>query len=395
MNFKIFGGVLIIIGTTIGAGILALPLATAAGGFWYSVVLLAFCWLASTFSAFLLLEVNLWLPEKSNLISMAKLTLGLPGQVLAWFFYLLLLYSLTSAYVSGGSDVLHGLLAEIGAHIPMWLSSILFTVVLGYVVYLGVQRVDHVNRVFMSVKLITFALLVLFIFPFVDGSLLPANHFKLALGATTVAITSFGYSIVVPSLRSYFNSNIKQLRVTLLLGSLIPLVLYIIWEVAIFGIVPTHSPHGLIAIGQSHGTTMHLLAAIRRAVQSPEVITMARLFTAICMVTSFLGVSLSLKDFLFDGFDVAATLSGKSLVYGFTFLPALIIVIFMPSIFIIAIRYAGVACIVLLIIMPLLMAYRGRYYLGQSGYRVLPRGGKPLMVFFMIVGVILLALGWV
>ena len=153
---KIIGCILLIIGTTIGAGILALPLATAPGGYWYSVILLIACWVASTFSAFALLEVNLWLPENTNLVSMAKATLGVPGQVLSWFFYLLLLYALTSAYVSGGTDVLHGLLADIHINIPLWLASVIFTAVFGYIVYLGIQKVDHFNRFFMSLKLIAF-----------------------------------------------------------------------------------------------------------------------------------------------------------------------------------------------------------------------------------------------
>lgn len=392
---KIFGCILLIIGTTIGAGILALPLATAPGGYWYSVLLLMICWVASTFSAFLLLEANLWLPENTNLISMAKATLGLPGQVLSWFFYLLLLYALTSAYVSGGTDVLHGLLADIHINIPFWLASVIFTGLFGYIVYLGMQRVDHFNRFFMSFKLIAFVLLIVFIAPYVKTRLLPVSHLRATLSATTVAITSFGYSIIVPSLRTYFKSDIKKLRLTLLLGSFIPLVFYIIWETIIFGVLKTQGDNGLIAISHGGQTTTHLIGALVLTVQNKQVETLARLFTSICMVTSFLGVSLSLRDFLFDGFNVARTKSGSLLVHSFTFLPALIIVIFMPSIFIISIRYAGVSCIVLLILMPLLMVWRGRYYLGKTGYRVLPKAGKPVLLFFIIIAVLLLGLGWI
>ena len=67
----------------------------------------------------------------------------------------------------------------------------------------------------------------------------------------------------------------------------------------------------------------------------------------------------------------------------------------MPSIFIMAIRYAGVSCIVLLIFMPILMAWKGRYIMGKTGYRVLPRGGKVMLGFFAVVSVALLAVSWV
>ncbi len=394
---KLLGCILLIIGTTIGAGILALPLATAAGGFWYSCILLLVCWIVSTFSAFILLEVNLWLPENTNLSSMAKATLGRGGQILVWFFYLLLLYSLTSAYVAGGTDVLHGLLADMNVSISLWLASFIFVIVFGYIVYLGIQKVDYVNRLFMSLKLIAFVLLIAFIIPHINLHILPVNHLKPVLSATTVAITSFGYSIIIPSLRSYFKSDIKKLRTALLCGSLIPLVLYIIWEVAVFGVVTTPGSQGLIAIAQGNETTTHLVQAIVVAAHSTTIETLVRLFSAICMITSFLGVSLSLRDFLFDGlsFMAKSKMGNSVIVHGFTFLPSLIIVIFTPSIFIMAIRYAGVSCIILLILMPLLMAWRGRYVLGKTGYQVLPRGGKPLLVFFIVVAVLLLLLSWV
>ena len=111
-NFKIVGGILLIIGTSIGGGMLALPVATAALGIHYAILFLCICWLIMTGGALLLLEVNLALPEGTNIISMAKHTFGFPGQLLAWITYLFLLYTLLSGYISGGSDVLTSLLAS-------------------------------------------------------------------------------------------------------------------------------------------------------------------------------------------------------------------------------------------------------------------------------------------
>ena len=88
MSSKLFGGILLVIGTTIGAGMLALPVATAQLGFLGSVVLLTACWGIMTACAFLFLEVNLWLPPNSNLISMAGLTLGKAGQSVVWVVFI-------------------------------------------------------------------------------------------------------------------------------------------------------------------------------------------------------------------------------------------------------------------------------------------------------------------
>ena len=94
MNLKLIGGILLIVGTSIGGGMLALPLSAAPGGFVSSSLLLFGCWLVMTFSAFLILEVNLRFPAGSNFISMAQGTLGKAGAWFAWLIYLLFVGSI-------------------------------------------------------------------------------------------------------------------------------------------------------------------------------------------------------------------------------------------------------------------------------------------------------------
>src|ERR1700744_3256100 len=105
---------------------LALPLSTAEVGFFNSIIYLVLCWLVMTTGALLILEVNLRLPIGSSMISMAKYTLGLPGQIIAWITYLLLFYTLLAAYISGGSDVLNSLLLQINVDLPSSITSFFF-----------------------------------------------------------------------------------------------------------------------------------------------------------------------------------------------------------------------------------------------------------------------------
>src|SRR5579872_3040752 len=126
MKSKTLGGILLIIGTTIGGGMLALPVVTAQSGFLGSIFLLIASWMIMTFCAFLILEVNLWLPAHSNIILMARSTLGNMGAVVAWICYLILFYCLLAAYVAGGSDILHGLMIAMGLSTPVSLDAILF-----------------------------------------------------------------------------------------------------------------------------------------------------------------------------------------------------------------------------------------------------------------------------
>jgi tyrosine-specific transport protein len=104
------------------------------------------------------------------------------------------------------------------------------------------------------------------------------------------------------------------------------------------------------------------------------------------MVSSFLGVTLGLQDFLADGFKIEKTLRGRLLLGLMTFVPPFLASVLFPNIFLQALRLAGGFGVALLLgLLPVLMVWRGRYVLGFEG-RVLLRGGRwvlSLMVLFV------------
>jgi tyrosine-specific transport protein len=234
----------------------------------------------------------------------------------------------------------------------------------------------------MFSKLGAFIVLAVFLIPHISLPKLEEGQLKAMTGSITVAITSFGYATIIPSLRNYFHDDIKKLRMAITVGSLIPLVCYVIWDLAIMGVIPRESQHGLIAMMSSVSPTSDLVNQLSTLLQKETITTFARIFTSVCLLTSFLGVALCLADFLTDGLGLVKSWKNKLAVHIITFLPPLLIVLFYPGAFIAAISYAGICCVILLALLPALMAWFGRYHknLGQ-GYRVF--GGKPLL--FLII----------
>ena len=71
-----------------------------------------------------------------------------------------------------------------------------------------------------------------------------------------VIVTSFSYATIVPTLRSYFKSNVNALRLTIAIGSLIPLMCYLLWDMAVQGSLVSNGAHGLIRMAVSgHSVT--------------------------------------------------------------------------------------------------------------------------------------------
>ncbi|OIZ95756.1 tryptophan/tyrosine permease [Candidatus Rickettsiella isopodorum] len=387
MNIKQLGGILLITGNAIGGGMLAVPLATAQAGFLNSSLFLIACWGIMLAGGLLILEVNLWFPPNSHLISMARATLGAPGEVIAWLCYLLLLYTLLAAYIAGGSDFLQGILQKIDIQFSVFATAILFVLILGPIVYKGMRSVDLMNRILMGGKLLIFFLLILFLFPFISAKQLGQGNIHYLPNSLTILITSFGFAAIIPSLRSYFHSNVKQLRRVIILGSLIPLICYIFWNAAIMGVIPINK---LFAIAQSSQSTSYLTNTLSHLLNKKSITLFAWIFTSICLATSFLGVGISLSDFLMDGLSLTHTEKNKFIVYLLTFLPPLMIVLFYPASFMLALNYAGIWCAVLLALLPALMAWSGRYCQQIDGrYRV--TGGKSLLSLLILSSSIIIA----
>lgn len=393
LDTKLLGGILLIVGTAIGGGMLALPIATAEAGFTNSLILLFLCWFIMTVSAFLVLEVNLWLPANTNIISMSRILLGRWGESIAWISYLLLFYSVLAAYMAGGGDFLSGLLLNLGVKIPSWASILLFIAILSYIVYQGIHYVDYVNRGLMFSKLSIYVLLILFIIPSVSDTKLKDGNILYLTSGATVMITSFTFANIIPSLRTYFKDDIPKLRKAILIGSLIPLFCYLFWNLCIMGVLPREGNYGLINMLHSKHSTSEFVMQLSNRLNNPLITFMARIFTSICLATSFLASGLSLSDFLADGLRTTKRGKGGLIVYLATFLPPLTVVLFYPGAFIGALSYAGIYCAILFILLPSLMVWRGRY--GKNplakGFRV--KGGRPLLLGLGIAGVLFISNG--
>lgn len=384
---KYIGGILLIIGTSIGGGMLALPMVNAETGFLSSSLLLMLCWFLMTIGAFYILEVNLFLPQGKHMLSMASATLGKPGLVVAWVSYIFLLYALLSAYISGGADVFTSLAYYAGLELRSWQASLVFTLLFGSIVYGGIYRVDLLNRSLMFAKLGVYLLLVVLIIPFVETKNVLSNHIAAAPPTLMVLITAFGFAIIVPNLRDYFNDDKVVLKKILFIGSLIPLICYILWDLVIMGTIPLGGEQGLETLMQNPRPTSALAQLLSLQVNNALINSFFHFFTSVCMLTAFLGVSLCLMSFFADGLQIAQRGREGLLLFILTFLPPLLLVTFYPGIYLHALNYAGIACVILLLMLPALMSFYGRKKF-KAVYQV--PGGKLMQGIVLIASLLLL-----
>lgn len=384
---SLFGGILLVTGCCIGAGMLGMPVYAAVAGFFPSLFILIAFWLFMATTGLLLLEVTLRFGAGANIVTMANKTLGSVGKMVAWGSFLYLFYSLMVTFVSGSGELISDFIFEIlKVRLPALVCSFSLCVLFGVFLFLGTQAVDYFNRLLILGLLFSYALLVVTGFSYVKFANLFYHDWANAPLVIPTMIVSFGFHNLVPSLATYMHGDLRRLRLTILLGSAVPLVIYVVWMILLLGIVPVDGEDGFrhaLNAGEMATTTL------RQVVGNAWVTVAIHYLAFFSIVTTLLAVGLSFVDFLADGLGITKDARGKLLLCLLVLLPPYLFAAIYPHLFFAALNYAGgFGAVFLFGILPSLMVWAERYCRPSSAKHdnkpVVP-GGKVVLVVVMAI----------
>lgn len=360
---KWLGSVLLIIGTSIGAAMLALPIIAGSIGFVQTLFLLIGIWVTMTLTGIMVWRLASLLPDHSNSFSsMASLTLGKGGQILTWLCYLLLLYSLTGAYISGDSSIVSmACQFAFKTSLPSFINDLLFVVIFGGVVFYSTQAVDVLNRGLMSIKFCMLFLMIFLLMPQIHFNYLtqsPSHSLIKVFSAIPILLTAFGYHTVLPTLCTHLGDRKKYLGIAIVAGTLIPLIIYILWLTSTMGVLPLHGHMSFAEVQHSQNQVQTFISSLNQMHRSMYLNLAINSFSTIAITTSFLGVSIGLFDFIADAFKRSNSLYGRAQTALITFLPPLIFSWIYPNGFMLALGFAGIIVTILEVILPAVMITR-------------------------------------
>ena len=165
MSTKLLGSSLIISGTALGAGMLAIPMVLAQFGLWYGSLLMIFICFGTTYAALLLLEATLKAGGGLGLSSVARQTLGKVGQLVTNLLLYALLICLLMAYILGAADLLGQFTRAIGIELSASQTQILFTLIAGAVIACGTGVIDKLNRSLFFIMIASLSLSLALLLP--------------------------------------------------------------------------------------------------------------------------------------------------------------------------------------------------------------------------------------
>lgn len=380
---SVLGGILLVSGCCIGAGMLGLPVFSAVAGYGPSLFILVLSWIFMVTTGLLVLEVNLWFADEVNIISMAGKTLGPLGQGIGWVSFLYLFYALMVAFICGSGELSSDFIFEVtGDRFPPTACGFALCLLLGVFLFLGACAVDHFNRVMIVGLMFSYILLVATGFPHVDTANLLHQDWQAATLVLPSMIISFGYHNLIPSLKTYLGGDLRKLRLTIMLGSFMPLLVYAIWMTLLLGIIPVEGETGF---RQALNAGEMATQTLRNIVGGAWVTTAMHYLAFFSIITTLVAVGFSFVDFLADGLHVKKDVKGKLLLCGLTLAPPFVFSVLYPKVFFIALNYAGGFGAVLLFgVLPAAMVWSGRYGKNSCEGRQIVPGGKLVLIAVML-----------
>ncbi|YAF96810.1 MAG: amino acid permease [Nodularia sp. CChRGM 3473] len=392
---SVLGSTALIAGTTVGAGILALPAVTLPSGVVPSTVLLIAVWLYTLISGLLVAEVSvnaMCLEGRLSvgLLAMVERTLGFVGARIAGGAYLFLHYALLVAYVTQGGDILVSAAAKVWGMPnipPAWVGTMTFTLLFGSIMYLGREKfIEKLNSAFVAIVITSFLGLL-----FLGGSQVKSVQFLCqdwtALGgAVSVMLVALFYHNVVPVVVTQLEGDIPKIRQSIIVGSLIPLIMFLAWNAVILGSVSADMVESAAIFDP--------LQILRAGGAGEWLGVLLSIFSEFAIATSFIGFVYGLLDFFKDISPVAQDKSANRLpLYSLVLLPPMSLGAINPGIFFTALDFAGTFSISILGgIIPALMTWKQRQEQQSiiANQSLVPGGKVTLIVMIGIASVLII-----
>ncbi|QMT37086.1 aromatic amino acid transporter [Neisseria sicca] len=395
---SLFGGAMIIAGTVIGAGMLANPTATSGVWFTGSLIVLLYTWFSMLSSGLMILEVNTHYPHGASFDTMVKDLLGPIWNAINGVAVAFVLYLLTYAYIFVGGDLTaKGLGGALGIKIPLTVGQLSFFLIFATCVWASARLVDRFTSILIGGMVLTFiwatgGLIAEAKLPVLFDTQAPSGtpYWIYISAALPVCLASFGFHGNVSSLLKYFKGDAPKVAKSLWAGTLIALVIYVLWQIAIQGNLPRNEFAPVIA---ADGQVSVLIETLSKFVQTGSMAAILSFFSYMAIATSFLGVTLGLFDYIADIFKWDDGFAGRTKTAAVTFLPPLVSCLLFPTGFVTAIGYVGLVATVWTCFLPSLLLLRSRQKFGK-GKNYTVYGGAWLIYWVNLFG-FLNVLAWV
>ena len=387
------GAIMLVAGTCIGSGMIALPMLLAKIGIIPSIILMLAMWYIVYYTSLISVEINLQSGRGTPLGGLAKKYSGKIAEVIGTLSFKTLSYALMSVYIYGGTSILQKMLESSNYNYSFFSIASFYALIIMLILILPIKALDYINRLlFVGLLSIVFLLMsgLLTSMNWSDLPLFSKGYNDILTWSTILPVlfTSFGFQVIFHTLTNYCNNDAKILKKAFFWGSLIPAVAYILWTCSILGSVHQNNQPFYIKMINGEVEVGEVIKELSLIAKWQFVQLLVWWISLLAIVTSILGIGMGLKDSLNSILEnkIQKPIFLRLATALITILPAYIVAILIPNAFIAVLGFAGMILVIIAILLPIYLLNKVK-----KNTKFYPELNSRLLIWIsIIVGLIII-----
>eukprot|EP00529_Nitzschia_sp_RCC80_P022787 CAMPEP_0113490648 /NCGR_PEP_ID=MMETSP0014_2-20120614/27155_1 /TAXON_ID=2857 /ORGANISM="Nitzschia sp." /LENGTH=496 /DNA_ID=CAMNT_0000384427 /DNA_START=300 /DNA_END=1786 /DNA_ORIENTATION=+ /assembly_acc=CAM_ASM_000159 len=299
---SVLGAASLVAGTMVGAGILALPTATAPVGFLPSTAAMGIGWVYMTMSGLLIAELclnRLGMSGKpgSGMLELYEDALGPQWSKVGSVTYFFLHYTLLVAYIAQGGTNLNALVSNTALQQLPVPPQVLFATICAAGLYTtSPSTIEKANNAFVLVLSAAFIGIITLGAQTADfGSLvdLSNQHPEKVADAFPIIFLSLVFHNIVPTVVNQLEGDRAKITTAIVGGTTVPTLMFLAWNAVVLGNMDLPAAGSSAMEGASAVDPVTLL---QTASGNPVLSNLVTTFSSLALVTSLIGFVYGLLD---------------------------------------------------------------------------------------------------
>lgn len=274
MKKEFFDAVWTFVGITVGAGIFGLPFVFHKAGFLTGLFVMSFVGIVLLLISLYLGEVVLRTKGKHQLSGLASRYLGENGKWIMFFANAVSIYGALTAYTVGSGQALAAIFGG-----STLIFSILFFIVVAFVIYFGINMLETFESVFTPLKIAIALILSFLLVGFIKFDNLSGFSYSNLMIPYGVSIFAFAGLSALPEMNEELR-NKKYMFWAILVGIIITYLIYLLFAFSVVGSVGKVDEVATVSLSK-FGTGVSLFS---------------NLFVLFAMATAFVALGFALKE---------------------------------------------------------------------------------------------------
>jgi tyrosine-specific transport protein len=393
---KQIGATLLVAGTCIGSGMVALPMVLAKLGIIPSILIMLVTWGIVYYTALFSVELNLHSEKGLSLGAMGRKFSGKYAEILGNSSVKLLSCALLSVYISGESSVIEKLLETHSISCAPGIISATLAAVMLLLLQVPTHIVDKINRLMFLLLTVVFTVMLSAMVMSLDFSKMPLvadPSWKNISSILSVVFTSFGFQVIFHILRDYLGKDAGRLKKAFLWGSLIPAVIYILWTCGVLSVLYSSNEGFYMQMVNGHADVGDVIKELGQISGLPNLQILVWWLSISAIFTSIIGVGTGLAgsfDLMLE--KVVKTSHARKIVSAvITVVPAWLVAAAIPNAFIKVFKFAGALLAIIAVLLPIYLVYNAKF----EKFYYPEVNNKLLLVMSVLFGLLIMLIEFV